>query len=110
MILHELQMTGDSHVEIRAGNLRADAHRQRAGIISRIGNTDSSLTAIGSERQPALSMERGLYFGPTDPRKSCGSGGSCGAIALTRDKHPLSFLQVVAEDVSNGHNGGGDSF
>ncbi|MGE5771875.1 MAG: hypothetical protein ACM3Z4_07505 [Hyphomicrobiales bacterium] len=23
-------------------------------------------------------MERGLYFGPMGPRKSCGSGGSCG--------------------------------
>ena len=35
MILHELQITGGSYVEIRARNLRPDADRQRAGIISR---------------------------------------------------------------------------
>ena len=56
MILHELQMTGGSYVEIRAGNLRPDAHRQRAGIISRSGNSDSSLTAIGSEKARARAL------------------------------------------------------
>ena len=50
MILHALQTTGGSYVEIRAGNLRPDAHRQRAGIIPGTGNSDSSLTAIGFER------------------------------------------------------------
>ena len=64
MILHELQMTGGSYVEIRAGNLRPDAYRQRAGIISRIGNTDSSLTAIGSERAaPRSAWSAGFFLG-----------------------------------------------
>src|SRR5215470_542526 len=44
-------MTGGSYDKISAGNLRPDAHRQRAGIVSCIGSPDSSLTAFGSVRQ-----------------------------------------------------------
>src|SRR5215471_2518187 len=44
-------MRRGSYAKIRAGNLRPEAHCQRAGIVSCIGSPDSSLTAIGSVRQ-----------------------------------------------------------
>ena len=51
MISYELRTTGGSYAKIRAGNLRPDAHRQRAGIVSCISSPDASLTAIGLVRQ-----------------------------------------------------------